>query len=107
MIIRNLLIRAGIELNPGPPRSKISKLSFAYWNLDGLLARDGIKMSLVESIVESYSLDIFAIGESSLCDKVPNEKLMLSGFSSLPVCSDCKNIDKKAKGGVLLYFKNL
>ncbi len=50
--------------------------------------------------------DIFAIGESSLSDKVDNEKLRLDGFSSLPLRSDCKNIEKRAKGGVLLYYKN-
>ena len=45
LIIQTFLITAGIESNQDPNKAtNVSKLSFAHWNVDGLLARDGIKM---------------------------------------------------------------
>ena len=42
---RNLLLKSGsVEKNPGP---NDSYLTFAAWNIDSLLARDGSKKSLV------------------------------------------------------------
>ena len=87
-IIQILLMRSGVEKNPGPPRglrSTFSKLSFCHWNIDGLLARDGVKISYMESIVENYDFDIFAVGESTLSYKIPDDKLRVNGFTSPPL----------------------
>ncbi len=83
-IIQLLLFRSGIEVNPGPTKvpGPPSQLSFCHWNVDGILARDGIKISYIESILENYSFDIFAVGESSLSGKVPDEKLRANGYTS-------------------------
>ena len=103
-IIQTLLIIAGIESNPGPNKTtNVSKLSLAHWNVDGLLARDGIKMSLIESLVEHYHFDIFAIGESCLSENVSDEKLALNCFTSLPFRVDCNNINNR---GTLILQKS-
>ena len=48
LVNRILLIQSGnVEPHPGP---KCSKLSFATWNIDSLLAREGVKKPLLESI---------------------------------------------------------
>ena len=105
-IINILLVRSGVEENPGPTIPSSSKLSFCHWNVDGLLARDGIKISCIESVVQNYNFDLFAIGESTLSAKIPDEKLRIHGFTSLPFRVDCKSIETKAKGGVLMYYKD-
>ena len=102
-------MRSGVEKNPGPARglrSTFSKLSFCHWNVDGLFARDGVKISYMESIVENYDFDIFAVGESTLSDKILNDKLRLTWFTSPLFRADCKNATTRAKGGVLIYYKD-
>ena len=101
IINKELLLRSGdIHSNPGP-----AKLSFATWNIDSILARDAIKLPILESIVDTYNFDIFGICETYLSGSIPNDKIMLNGFASAPFRADCKNIDTRAKGGVCLYYK--
>ena len=43
-----LLLRSGdVEKNPGPRKSSVTK--FCHWNLNGLAARDSLKVSLKEA----------------------------------------------------------
>ena len=99
---RLLLIKSGsVETNPGP---KVSKFSFATWNIDSLLARDGSKKDCIEGIDSIHKFDIFCVCETYLTSEIPNEKLMLQGFSPTPLRDDSKTTGR-AKGGVCLYFK--
>ena len=102
-----LLIRSGsVETNPGPTpvNNTCNKLSFATWNIDSILARNNAKLPLIESLVETYRFDLFGICETYLTGSIPNEKLILNGYSSAPLRSDCKDIGKRPKGGVCLYY---
>ena len=49
LCLPNLLFCCGdIEKNPGP---KYSSLKFCHWNLNGLTAHDGIKISLLQAYI--------------------------------------------------------
>ena len=63
------LLRSGVEVNPGPFKPFPSKLSFCHWNVDLLLASDGVNISCIESVVENYNFDLFVVGESTLSGK--------------------------------------
>ena len=102
-IILMLLTTTGtIETNPGPP---VNKLNFAVWNLDSLLARDGVKKSVIEGLDSSYNFDIFGVCESYLTSSIDNDLLNIHGFSSSPFRADCKYANRP-QGGVCLFFKD-
>ena len=68
IIIRLLILQSGnVEPNPGPPNPKL--LSFGVWNVDSLLARDGVKKSYIESIQSIYNFYLFGLCERYLNDK--------------------------------------
>ena len=92
-----------MEQNSGP---KCSKLSFATWNIDSLLARDGAKKPLLESIQNLHQFDLFGICETYLTNKNPDDDLCLDGFSASPLRSDCKSAGEKSQGGVCLYYRD-
>ena len=106
IIIRLLLLLSGnVEPNPGPPSPKL--LSFGVWNVDSLLARDGVKKSLIESIQSTNNFDIFSICESYLTDKIQDSDIDIEGFAKIPMRADCKlaSPQSRPRGGVCLYFK--
>ena len=104
LVILILLISSGhIETNPGPT-ARCNKLSFGVWNLDSLLARDGIKKSFIEGIDSHYHFDIFGVCESYLTKDVCKKDLVINGFSPEPFRADCADATS-AKGGVCLYYK--
>ena len=92
-----------MEVNPRPTPSLIK---FAIWNIDSLLAREGSKLSLIESIDSLYKFDIFGICETYLTDSITDSQIEINGFSSTPLRADCKDITKRTKGGVCLYYKD-
>ena len=99
---KTLLLRAGVEINPGPlpPR-----LSFATFNIDSLLARDGCKLPLIEGIDSVYKFDIFGICESYLTPAITNSKLIIDGFSPDPIRADSPT-EGRPRGGVCLFYKD-
>ena len=100
LIIKILLLRAGIEPNPGPiPR----KLNFAFWNLDSLLARDGHKISVIEGLNSNYKFDIVGVVKSYLNKDILDEKIQIKGFAPAPFRGDSTSTDRP-QGGVCLYF---
>ena len=104
LINRMLLLKAGIETNPGP--SSPPRFSFATFNIDSLLARDGSKLASIECIDSVYKFDLFGICETYLNESVNNSKIELSGFSPDPIRSDFIVKDGRPRGGVCLYFKD-
>ena len=72
-INRILLIKAGIEMNPGPAHPP--RFSFATFSIDSLLARDGCKLSTIECLDSVYKFDLFGICETYLNESVNNNKL--------------------------------
>ena len=100
-ITRYLLIRAGIETNPGPiPR----KLNYAFWNVDSLLARDGHKISVIQvGLNSNYNFDVFGIVESYLNKDILDDQIKIKGFSPAPFRADSP-ASNRPKGGVCLYY---
>ena len=78
-MLGTLLVMAGIETNPGPTSRR--NLSFAVWNLDSLPARDYARIPLIESLQAEHSFDIFGVCESALNSGIPNDSILVEGFS--------------------------
>ena len=74
LINRLLLIVSGsIEVHPGPGRNdKLNQFSFAFWNLNSLVARDGARLTQIEALVANTNFHIFGICESFLSKDIPN-----------------------------------
>jgi hypothetical protein len=102
VIIIFLMTFGTVETNPGPTPYD-GKLHFGFWNLDSLLARNGVKKSFIEGLDSCHHFDIFGICESFLTDKVSDNDLCINGFSPEPFRADCP--DNTSHGGVCLYFK--
>ena len=92
IVLRILLLCSGtVESNPGPAPKL---LSLGCWNLDSLLARDGIKKSYIEAIQSVNNFDLFGICETYLTPNIPNSSIEIEGFSKMPFRSDYKHIDR-------------
>ena len=100
-VLSLLLIMAGIETNPGPSSKR--NLSFAVWNLDSLPARDYARVPLIESFQAEYKFDIFGVCESALNASIPNDSILVDGFSPDPIRAD--KADDTRNGGVCLYHR--
>ena len=100
-VLSLLLIMAGIETNPGPNSRK--NLSFAVWNLDSLPARDYARIPLIESFQAEYKFDMFGVCESALNSGIPNDGIVVDGFSPDPIRAD--KADDTRNGGVVLYYR--
>ena len=103
IVLKILLIIAGIEVNPGPVLSKKTKLSFAVWNLDSIPARDFARIPLIETFQATYDFDLFGVCESLLDKGITNDDIFINDFSP-----ETLRVDKPEsirKGGVCLYYK--
>ena len=100
-VVSLLLIMAGIETNPGPNSKK--NLSFAVWNLDSLPARDYARIPLIESFQAEYKFYMFGVCESALNSGIPNDSIVVDGFSPDPIRAD--KADDTRNGGVVLYYR--
>ena len=100
-VVSLLLIMAGIETHPGPNSRK--NLSFAVWNLDSLPARDYARIPLIESFQAEYKVDMFGVCESALNSGIPNDSIVVDGFSPDPIRAD--KADDTRNGGVVLYYR--
>ena len=103
IMLRLLLLRSGdIEQNPGP---RTKPLSFGCWNVDSLLARQGINKDYLESIQSINNFDIFGICETYLNPETNPKDLVVGGFSPTPLRADYKGPSTRTRGGVCLYYK--
>ncbi|VDI01051.1 Hypothetical predicted protein [Mytilus galloprovincialis] len=91
-----LLVRYGIERNPGPHRSTdLRNIKIVHNNVCSLPP----KVDLIECELGTY--DIIALSESHLDDSISNESIALAGFQK-PIRLD----RTRAGGGVIIYVKN-
>ena len=92
-----------LKTNPGPKRS--SNIKFCYWNLNGLAARDFIKVPLVEAFITSNNFDLVCLSETFLDSTIPNDdvNIQINVYSLLR--ADHQNNIKRV--GVCIYFKKL
>ena len=95
------LLRSGnVHPNPGPVDDS---LRFCHWNLNGVCARDKIKISLIEAYNSVFHYDIIALSETYLSKSIKDEDIRIEGYSREIFRSDHPN--GKKEGGVCLYFK--
>ena len=89
-----------VEQNPGP---KYSSLKFCHWNLNGLMAHDSTKASLLQAYVIQHNIDIICLSETFLTSDTQDddEKIKIDGYNLIRADhpSDSK------KGGVCIYYK--
>ena len=95
------LLMAG-DIHPHPGQVDLG-LKFCHWNLNCIIARDGIKIPLIETYNYIFHYDIIALSETIINNSVPDEDIFIEGFSKEIFRSDHPSGDKK--GGVYIYFK--
>ena len=95
------ILMAG-DIHPHPGQVDVG-LKFCHWNLNGIIARDRIKIPLIEAYNSIFHYDIIALSETIINNSVPDEDIFIEGFSKEIFRSDHPSGDKK--GGVCIYFK--
>ena len=81
LCLPNLLFCCGdIEKNPGP---KYSSLKFCHWNLNGLTAHDGIKISLLQAYIIQNNYDIICLSETFLNSSIEtnDDRISIDGYN--------------------------
>ena len=100
LCLPNLLFCCGdIEKNPGP---KYSSFKFCHWNLNGLTAHDGIKISLLQAYIIQNNYDIICLSETFLDSSIETKRSILKDGYNL-IRADHPSNSKR--GGVCIYFK--
>jgi len=102
-----LLILAGdVEVNPGYSVVHLNgRLSFGFWNLNSLLAREGCKISQIEAMQSCNSFDLFGCCETWLNDKTADNATKVDGFFEVPFRADSPLANTHPRGGVCLFYK--
>ena len=95
-----LILAGDVHPHPGPVNKS---LKFCHWNLNSILTRNKIKISLIEAYNSVFHYDLFAISESLLNDSIKDDEIHIEGFSKEIFRSD--HPSGKKVGGVCLYFK--
>ena len=90
------------DIHPNPGQFDNS-LKFCHWNLNGVCARDKIKIPLLEAHNSIFHYDLMVLSETYLNETVKNEDIMIDGFSTEIFRSDHPSGDKQ--GGVCVCFK--
>ena len=100
-LARLLLLAAGdVHSHPGPNHNS---LKFCHWNLNSILTRDKIKISLIEAYNSIFNYDLFAISESLLNESIEKNDLFIEGLNKEIFRNDHPSGNKV--GGVCLFFK--
>ena len=75
------LLSGDIETNPGPKQS--SNIKFCHWNLNGLAARDFLKVPLVKAFIISNNFYLVCLSETFLDSAIPNDdvNIQIKGYS--------------------------
>ena len=93
------------DIHPHPGQVDLG-LKFFHWNLNGIIiARDRVKIPLIEAYSYIFHDDIIALSETIINNSVQDEDIFIEGFSEEIFRSDHPSGDKK--GGVCIYFKEI
>ena len=87
----SLLCSGDIHPNPGTAKRT---LNFCHWNLNSVLARNKIKISLLEVYNSVYHNDIIALTETQLNQGIPDDEILINSFSSKPFRKDDPSGDR-------------
>ena len=102
--LSEFLLRLAGDIHPSlGPVKNVKNLSFCHWNLNGINARDGIKIPLIEAYDSVMHLDLLALSETFQDTSVEEEKLFIQGFSKETRRSDHPRDTKRGEGGLPLF----
>ena len=96
-----LLFRSGdIHQNPGTVKRT---LNLYHWNLNSVLAHNKIKISLLEAYDSAYHNDIIALTETQLNQGIPDNEILINGFSGKSFRKNDPSGDHYC--GICVYYK--
>ncbi len=72
-----------VHPNPGQPNNL---LKFKHWNLNSLIAHDGIRIPLIQSYNLIHKYDLIALTETAINGCILDEKIYLNGY--IPIRKD-------------------
>ena len=94
-----ILMDGDVHPHPGPPPKNL--LKFMHWNLNSLVAHDGIRVPLIQSYNLIQKYDEIGLTETALSENISDETIKLDGY--IPIRKDLP--DGTTHGGVMLYHK--
>ena len=103
-LIELLLILSGdVEQNPAPEKEK-SQITFCHWNLNGLMAHNFIKVSLLHILAVTNNYDIICLTETFLDSTIDNDddRISIPGYNLLRA----DHPSNTKRGGVCIYYKD-
>ena len=97
-----LKICGDVEQSPSPVNKK-SNIAFYHWKVNGLMAHNFIKVSLLQTLSVANDYDTICLTETFLDSSVENDddRISISGYNLLR--ADHPNNTKR--GGVCIYYK--
>ena len=96
-----LVCKGDIEINPGPKDK--NRILFCHWNLNGLVAYNFTKVSLLQTLSVTHDYDIIFLSETFLDSPISNEdeRINIKGCYLL----QADHPSNKRRGGVCIYYK--
>ena len=107
ILINILLLCSGtVHPNPGwvfPDAYEQNILSVCHWNLNGLLANNFVKNTLLEAFLETYKYDIVILSETFITSKIKTDQngLKTNGYTM----KRCDHPSDDPRGGIYVYHK--
>ena len=98
----SVLLFCSGDIHPNPGTVKRT-LNFCHWNLNSVLAHSKIKISLLEAYDSVYHNDIIALTETQLNQRIPDDEILINGFSSKPFRKDDPSGDRYRS--ICVYYK--
>ena len=75
-----LILKDG-DVHPHPgPHPKRNLLKFMHWNLNSLVAHDGIRVPLIQSYNLIQKYDVIGLTETALNEYISDETIKLNGY---------------------------
>ena len=66
-VLSEFLLRLAGDIHPNPvPVNNVKNLNFCHWNLNGIIARDGVKIPSIEAYNSVMHFDHLALSETFL-----------------------------------------
>ena len=97
-----LLLQSGdMDINPGP--TKPSRLNYCHSNLNGIVAHDLFKVTLIKAFIKANDIDINCLPETLLDSTIPlnDERLYIKGYSMIRA----DHPPNTKRGGACLYYR--
>ena len=98
------ILCSDVEQNPGPDKEKSHIiLIFCHWKLNGLMAHNFIKVSLLQTLAVTNDYSIFCLIETFLHSSLENDddRISISGYNLLRT----DHPSNTKRGCVCIYYK--